>query len=89
MAIWGEEDADFKDGFNGLPLERMIGEERVRGKGDFAPEGVRFVSDGESGESKEEDEGKGTEPSPGKLVGRDRKSGGGMPSSSSFWSSFK
>jgi hypothetical protein len=62
----GELLADLRDGLSGLPLERMIGEEVVRGKGDFrAGEGARLV-EGDKGDRREED-GNGTEPSPGKA----------------------
>lgn len=62
----GEELADLRDGLSGLPLERMIGEEVVRGRGDFVPEdGARLV-EGDKGERRAE-EGNGTEPPPGKA----------------------
>lgn len=67
-----------------------MGEEDVRGKGDLTPSG----GVGERGESRADDEGKGTEPSPGYIAlgGSEINKPAGLGSplcSSSAWSSFR
>jgi len=57
--MWGAEDDDFKEDFRGLPLERTTDEEAFLGIGDLS-EGSRG-SVGDRGESRDEEDGKGTE----------------------------
>ena len=58
--MWGEEEEDLREDLSGLPLERMIGEEEFLGIGDL-PE-IRYRgSVGDRGDSREEEDGKGTE----------------------------
>jgi hypothetical protein len=83
--MWGEEEEDFREGLSGLPLERMIGEEAFLGIGDL----MTFRgSVGDRGESKDEEDGNGTESWAG---GKERKRVGGLFSAesslaSSSWS---
>ena len=58
---------------SGLPLERMIGEDEFLGSGDLAENGDGWGSVGDRGESREEEDGKGTESLAG---GRERKRDG-------------
>lgn len=73
--MWGEEEEDFREDLSGFPLERMIGEEEFLGIGDLAKIGDGSV--GDRGESREEEDGNGTESRAG---GRERKRDGRL-----FW----
>jgi hypothetical protein len=68
--MWGEEAEDFKEDLRRLPLERMIGEEEFLGSGDLTASGGYWGSIGDRGESKDVEDGNGTESWTG---GRERK----------------
>ena len=65
--MFGEDEEDFRDGFRGLPLERMMGVLGVRGKeeaeegSELAREGVGMKGEAASVGVSGDDVGKGTE----------------------------
>jgi hypothetical protein len=72
-AMLGDDGNDLSDDLRGLPLERRIGVEEVRGRGDGGDgEGVRDAGDIERGGDREHERGKGIASEKSKSVVRER-----------------
>jgi hypothetical protein len=76
-AMLGDEENDLSDDLRGLPLDRRIGVEEVRGRGDCGDgvdigEGVRDADDEERGGDREYERGKGIASGKSKSVVRER-----------------